>query len=374
LKKGREAVSDFETTAGGTRFSTSVGGALTGRGADTIIIDDALKADDALSDARRRSVNEWFDNTLRSRLNSQEKGAIIIVMQRLHADDLVAHVQQHESWDVLSFPAIAERDETYDFLTPYGRRRIHRSTGDILQPALLSPSALESQRRGMTEYNFVAQYQQDPQPPSGIIVKPEWLKYYEPGDLPKQFNQIFQSWDTANKDTELSNFSVCTTWGLKDRRLFLLDVYRHKLEFPDIKRAVRELAAFHRAQIVLIEDKASGSSLIQELRAEHFSLVQAAPALDGDKVMRLRAQTAKIEGGFVLFPRQAHWLDTYLRELISFPNSKYDDQVDSTVFALAWSLLNRPYRWTDQSFDNYAKLLNGLVMDRYFGLMTGRPW
>ena len=132
LKKGREAVSDFETTAGGTRFSTSVGGALTGRGADTIIIDDALKADDALSDARRRSVNEWFDNTLRSRLNSQEKGAIIIVMQRLHADDLVAHVQQHESWDVLSFPAIAERDETYDFLTPYGRRRIHRSTGDIL--------------------------------------------------------------------------------------------------------------------------------------------------------------------------------------------------------------------------------------------------
>ena len=126
LAKGREAVSDFETTAGGNRFSTSVGGVLTGRGADIIIIDDPLKADDALSEARRRSVNEWFDNTLRSRLNSQEKGAIIIVMQRLHADDLVAHVQQHESWDVLSFPAIAEQDETYDFLTPYGRRQIHR--------------------------------------------------------------------------------------------------------------------------------------------------------------------------------------------------------------------------------------------------------
>ena len=374
LKKGREAVSDFETTAGGTRFSTSVGGVLTGRGADIIIIDDPLKADEALSEARRRSVNQWFDNTVRSRLNSQKTGAIIIVMQRLHADDLVAHVQQHEPWDVLSFPAIAEQDETYDFVTPYGRRRIHRSIGNILQPALLSPSDLETQRRGMTEYNFAAQYQQDPQPPSGLIVKPEWLKYYEPGDLPKQFNQIFQSWDTANKDTELSNFSVCTTWGLKDRRLFLLDVFRHKLEFPDLKRFVRELAALHRAQIVLIEDKASGSSLIQELRAEQFSLVQAAPALDGDKVMRLRAQTAKIEGGFVLFPKQAHWLEAYLRELISFPNSKYDDQVDSTVFALAWSLLNRPYRWTDQSFDNYAKLLNGLVMDRYFGRMTGRPW
>ena len=123
--------------------------------------------------ADRIATNEWFDNTVRSRLNSQEKGAIIIVMQRLHADDLVAHVQQHELWDVLSFPAIAQQDESYDFLTPYGRRRIHRSTGEILQPALLSPIKLEFQRRGMTEYNFVAQYQQDPQPPSGIIVKRE---------------------------------------------------------------------------------------------------------------------------------------------------------------------------------------------------------
>jgi hypothetical protein len=126
LSKGREAVSDYETTEGGERLSTSVGGVLTGRGADIIIIDDPLKADDALSESRRRSVNEWYDNTVRSRLNSQDKGAIIIVMQRLHADDLVAHVQQHESWDVLSFPAIAEQDETYKVWTPYGRMRFHR--------------------------------------------------------------------------------------------------------------------------------------------------------------------------------------------------------------------------------------------------------
>jgi predicted phage terminase large subunit-like protein len=367
LAKGREAVSDFETTAGGSRFSTSVGGVLTGRGADIIIIDDPLKADDALSEPRRRAVNEWYDNTLRSRLNSQDRGVIILVMQRLHADDLVAHVQRHESWDVLSFPAIAEMDETWDFSTPYGRRRIHRKTGEILQPSLLSAAALESQRRGMSEYNFVAQYQQNPQPPSGVIVKREWLKFYDPSDLPEQFDQIFQSWDTANKDTELSNFSVCTTWGLKDRRLYLLNVYRHKLEFPELKRAVRSQATLHRAQIVLIEDKASGSSLIQELRAEGFSLVQAAPALDAEKIMRLRAQTAKIEGGFVLFPKEASWLDTYLGELISFPNSKYDDQVDSTIFALAWSTSKpRYFGWPDQNLDNHTKFLNSLIMDRYF--------
>jgi predicted phage terminase large subunit-like protein len=362
LSKGREAVSEYETTDGGLRLSTSVSGVLTGCGGDMIIIDDPLKADDALSDARRRSVNEWYDDTVRGRLNSQEKGAIIIVMQRLHADDLVAHVQQHESWDVLSFPAIAEQDETYDFITPYGRNRIHRKNGEVLHPALVSLTTLESQRRAMTEYNFTAQYQQNPQPPSGIIVKRDWLKFYGPNDKPERFDQIVQTWDTANKDTELANFSVCTTWGLKDRHMFLLDVYRHKVEFPELKRAVRELAALHRADIVLVEDKASGSSLIQELRAEHFSLVQEAPAIDGDKVMRLRAQTAKIEGGFVPFPKEAHWLDTYLAELVTFPNSKYDDQVDSTVFALAWTTLNPSWPgWTDEALEGLARFTQRLA-------------
>jgi predicted phage terminase large subunit-like protein len=368
LSKGRDAVSEFETTDGGYRLSTSIGGVLTGRGADIIIVDDPLKADDALSDLRRRSLNEWCDNTLRSRLNNQEKGAIIIVMQRLHADDLVAHVQEHESWDVLSLPAIAEQDETYDFLTPYGCKRIHRKKGEVLQPALVSRTTLESQRRAMTEYNFTAQYQQNPQPPSGIIVKPEWLKSYGPGDKPERFDQIAQSWDTANKDTELANFSVCTTWGLKGQHMFLLDVYRRKLDFPSLKRAVRELAARYHASIVLVEDKASGSSLIQELRAEHFSLVQAAPAIDGDKVMRLRAQTAKIEGGFVLVPKEAHWLDTYLTELVTYPNSKNDDQVDSTVFALAWSTLNPSWHgWTDKSLEGLARFTEALAFSRFFG-------
>jgi predicted phage terminase large subunit-like protein len=257
-------------------------------------------------------------------------------MQRLHADDLVAHVMKNGNWDVLSFPAIAEVNESYDFLTPYGRKKVLRKTGDVLQPELMSRAMLESQKQVMNDYNFTAQYQQNPQPLAGIVVKREWLKFYSPSERPDKFDQIIQSWDTANKDSELANFSVCTTWGLKDRKIYLLDVYRHKLEFPDLKRAVRELATLHNANVVLIEDKASGTSLIQELRSENFSIVQAAPALDGDKVMRLRAQTAKIEGGFVLFPKKEHWLDHYLRELVTFPNAPNDDQVDSTVYALAW--------------------------------------
>jgi predicted phage terminase large subunit-like protein len=337
LSLDRQAVAEFETTDGGYRLSTSVGGVVTGRGADIIIVDDPLKADDSHSDLRRGSVNEWYDNTLRSRLNNQETGAIVIVMQRLHADDLVAHVQEHEHWDVLSFPAFAEKDAAYNIESPYGHRIIRRKVGDVLHPTLVSATTLEKLRQSMTEYNFAAQYQQDPQPPAGLIVRREWLQFYTPVQKPERFEQIVQSWDTANKATELADYSACTTWGYGGQSMYLLNVFRKKMEFPELKHTVRELASLWKANVVLVEDKSSGTQLIQELRADGFSPVQAAPTSDGDKTMRLRAQTAKIAGGFARFPEKAPWLDAYLLELTTFPNSKNDDQVDSTVNALAWS-------------------------------------
>lgn len=359
ISKKRDTVGDFETTAGGFRYSTSVAGGFTGRGADVIVIDDPLKADEALSDTQRKGVNEWYDNTLRSRLNKQEEGAIIIIMQRLHADDLVAHVQENENWTVLSFSATAEEDETYEIRNPYNTTLFRRKEGDILQPSLTPAHVLETIRRGMTEYNFAAQYQQKPQPPSGNIVKRDWLKFYSPEELPDKFDVIIQSWDTAVKDTELANFSVCTTWGVKDRKAYLLHVFRRKLESPDLKRSVLSLAENHSANVVLVEDMSSGSSLIQQLRAENFSSVQAAPTLEGNKIMRLHAQTPTIEGGFVLFPKKADWLATYLSELLSFPSSKYNDQVDSTVYALAWIAQNPIWGGTiiERNWLNYYSTL-----------------
>jgi predicted phage terminase large subunit-like protein len=305
-----------------------------------------LKADEALSEARRNNVNDWFDNTLRSRLNRQAEGAIVIIMQRLHVDDLVAHVQETEDWRVLSFAAIAEQDKSYEIRTPYHTSLFHRREGDILQPALTPRPILEALRKAMTSYHFAAQYQQNPQPPEGNIVKREWLKFYTPEEKPDDFGTILQSWDTAVKDTEVANFSVCTTWGVKDGKAYLLDVFRRKLQFPDLKRFIQSLATLHDATVVLIEDKSSGSSLIQQLRAEGFSKVRAAPSLDGDKRMRLHGQTPLIEGGFVLFPKRADWLDTYLDELLSFPSVSFDDQVDSTVYALAWIGDNPQYAGT----------------------------
>jgi hypothetical protein len=238
ISQKKDAVAEFETTEGGFRYSTSVSGGFTGRGADIIVIDDPLKPDEALSDARRKGVNQWYNNTLRSRLNRQEKGAIIIVMQRLHVDDLVAHVQNTESWKLLSFSAIAEKDEVYEIQSPYHTFRFRRKEGEILQPSLTPAHVLQSIRSGMTEYNFAAQYQQNPQPPAGNIVLRDWLKFYMPEERPEKFDTILQSWDTAVTDTDLANFSVCTTWGIKGRKAYLIDVFRRKLLFPALKRAI----------------------------------------------------------------------------------------------------------------------------------------
>lgn len=250
--------------------------------------------------------------------------------------------------------------------SPYGWRNVLRNKGDVLQPSLVSLETLGG-LRAASGYNFAAQFQQNPEPEAGFIVQRPWVKTYTPEEKPKRFDIILQAWDTANKDTELANYSVCTTWGLTINKAYLLDVFREKLEFPDLKRAVRRLAKQHNARVVLVEDKASGTPLIQELRAERFMLVQPAPSLPGDKIMRLRSQTAKIEGGFVLFPKEAPWLAVYLHELLSFPNAKFDDQVDSTVFALAWITENPRWTgWTKESLEGLERFTNSLWWEAQF--------
>lgn len=369
ISPDRDSVSEFYTTKGGVRFSTSVGGVLTGRGADVIIIDDPLKTDEAISDKRRIDTNSWFDDTVRTRLNNQETGRIVLTMQRVHGDDLVAHVQKHERWDVVALPLVATEKQVFNLETPYGTRRIVRNEGSILQKSLTSPATVARIRATTTAYNFAAQYQQDPQPVAGNIVERAWLKPYSPSDKPERFEQIIQSWDTANKDSELSNFSVCTTWGLKKKHMYLLDVFRQRLNFPQLKSAVELLAKLHNATIVLIEDKASGQSLIQQLRADRFTRVREAPKMDGDKIIRLRSQTAKMSGGFVHVPSEAPWLDDYISELISFPNSKYDDQVDSTVYALQWTIQNHStYGWNDENLKNFENMVSSMMFHRRLGI------
>jgi predicted phage terminase large subunit-like protein len=335
LAAHRQAVQEFVTTRGGFRLATSNGGVLTGRGADIILIDDPSKPDEALSDTQRKTTNDWYDHTLYSRQNDKRRSAIVIIMQRLHEDDLVGHVLAQEPWEVVRFPAIAEADEAHQIETIWGQRCFRRRQGEALHPNREPLATVDHIRRTIGEYNFAAQYQQSPAPLGGGLVKMEWFKRYTAKDLPERFDRIVQSWDTANKATELSDFSVCTTWGIKGKDLYLLGVFRRRLEYPALKRAVREQQTLFDANVVLIEDKASGTQLIQELIAEGcYSVTRYQP--DCEKIMRLHAQTAMIENGFVHIPETASWLAEYLHEISVFPKGKHDDQVDSTAQFLDW--------------------------------------
>jgi predicted phage terminase large subunit-like protein len=341
LSPEKQSVSEFMTTSQGFRMATSIGGVLTGRGADYLILDDPLKPDDALSEIRRSAVNQWYDNTLVSRLNNKKSGLIIVLMQRLHEDDLVGHVLDQYDWKVLSFPAIAEEDEVHVIEDAFGLRRFIRKTGEALQPERESLETLKIIRQSIGEYNFASQYQQNPTPLEGTIVKTNWLRYFDVNSRPSNFSCIFQSWDTANKAGQLNDYSVGTTWGAYNDHYYLLDVFRRRLNYPELKRAVIEQARLFKANSILIEDKASGTQLIQELAKEFLFGVKPYEAPPGvDKILRLHAQTALFESGRVLLPVTAPWLEEYVRELTSFPGGKYDDQVDSTTQALDYMKKN----------------------------------
>ena len=166
-------------------------------------------------------------------------------------------------------------------------------------------------------------------------MKAAWFKTYTPAELPSAFELIFQSWDTANKPGELSDFSVCTTWGILDKHAYLLDVYRKRLSYPELKSAVKEQATRHNPRTILIEDKASGTQLIQEFVAEGVHAVQGYPPIM-HKIMRMNTVTSMIENGFLHVPDKAPWLAEFLHELTTFPKVKYSDQADSTSQPLDW--------------------------------------
>jgi predicted phage terminase large subunit-like protein len=298
-------------------------------------------------------------------------------MQRLHEDDLVGHVLEREGWEVLSFPAIAEQDEEHLIETLHGRKRFARRAGEALHPEREPLSVLDNIRRTIGEYNFASQYQQAPAPLEGGLVKTAWFKTYAEIELPERFDQVVQSCDTANKLSELADYSVCTTWGIKQKRIYLLHVVRKRLNYPDLKRAVREQAGTHRATVVLIEDKASGTQLVQELVHDGLRMVKAVKP-EGDKVMRFNAQTATIENGFVYLPREAPWLADYLHEMATFPSSKYDDQADSTSQALAWINgrgSSSAAAWIDHARGElaYARHLEGLSVQAIAATVEATP-
>jgi len=332
----KDTGTELVTSAGGSRYATSVGGTLTGRGADLIIVDDPLKAEEAMSESARRRVIDWFGGTLVSRLNDKERGPIIVIMQRLHEDDLAGHLLEHGNWQHLDLPAIAIEDGTI-LIGP--DKPFVRRVGDVLHPERESHAALDRIKAEIGSLRFSAQYQQRPVPVAGNLIKRDWFRFYNEAPEPGPGDRIVQSWDIATMIGETNDYSVCTTWRMVKSDYYLLDVFRGRLSYPDLRRKVVALCARYNADTIVIEDAGPGMQLLQDL---HHDLPAGMPRPigakpDGSKMDRMLAQSAKIEAGHVHLPKQADWLASFLLELLAFPHGRQDDQVDSVSQLLNWA-------------------------------------
>ncbi|PZP38462.1 MAG: terminase [Pseudomonas fluorescens] len=335
LNPNKRTEEEFETLAGGCRFATSALGTLTGRGGDFIILDDIIKPLDALSPTMRQKINEWVEHTLLSRLNDKINGVIIVIMQRVHHDDFVAHLMDKGGWELVSLPAIAVEDEAF---TLSDGKTVGRQAGEALHPAREPLELLRQLEKDMTPFVFSTQYQQMPIQPGGNIIRTEWFGRYD--HLPPlQDCTIYQSWDTAFKDGAANDYSACITWLHHEGHYYILDVYRAKLGYPQLKEAV--LAQRKKwtgycplPPSVLMEDAAAGISLIQDLKRQSVP-VKAVP-VKGSKEQRAYECSLLIHGGHIHLPVEATWLKELLIETEAFPNGRHDDQVDALSLFLNW--------------------------------------
>lgn len=334
IARDKDTSVEFRTVGGGGRYSTSVGGPITGRGGDVLIIDDPLKADEANSETRRKAVNTWFRETLSSRLNDPKTGAIVVVMQRLHDDDLAGHLIEQGDWVHLNLPAIAEDDERIQI----GPHAYHvRREGSLLHAERMGFEELERQKVAMGSTAFSAQYQQRPAPPDGAIIKRAWLKRYKQPPERQPGDRVVQSWDTGVKAGDANDYSVCATFLRRGHDHYLLDILRGRYEFPELfAKVARHRQTWH-AHIVLVEDAVAGASVVQALKADR-RFPNALPIKpEGDKLMRLTGQSHKFEAGHVFLPEAAPWLAEFEAELLGFPKGRYDDQVDAVSQYLRWA-------------------------------------
>lgn len=319
----------FQTTERGHRIATSVGGTAIGEGGNFLISDDPINPKMAMSEVERESTNEWMDQSWSTRKNDPETSVEIIVMQRLHTNDPTGHILAEESdWEHLVLPQVAEKKQTIVF--PRSGRIHFRKEGELLHPERISEATVEGYKKRLGSYGFAAQQQQRPSPLGGGIVKLLWFERYKTAPL-KENCFIRLSFDTANKDKEQNDPSVCGIWLTNQNGHHLVDVWKERVLYPDLKRTAIALIHKWNPNEVLIEDKASGQQLIQDLKREmaHFAIIPMEPG-GIDKITRMSNESPLIEAGGVWLPEQAPWLFDYEQEIIHFPNAPNDDQVDMT--------------------------------------------
>lgn len=320
----------LRTTRQGFRLATSVGASLIGEGGDVLIVDDPLNPRQAESAAYRAACADWFQQGFLTRLDDKGTGAVVLVMQRLHGEDLTGFLLSHQPgvWEHLKLPAIAEADTWVRFR---GFEFLH-GAGEALHPAREPIAVLERLRRELGAYVFSAQYQQEPMPREGGMLKAAWFPRFRAA--PAEMERIVQSWDTAAKTGGQNDYSACVTLGVFQGRYYVIDVWQGRVEYPELKRMVASQALRFKPAAILVEDKASGQSLLQDLRAGGLPLIGICPR--GGKEARLFSVAGLCESGRVWLPEEAPWLAAFESELFAFPSAAHDDQVDALTQALIW--------------------------------------
>jgi len=333
MRLARDTDREIVTTERGKRIATSIDGTLTGLGGNLIIIDDSVKPGDAMSEAVRARVIEWYRSTLLSRADDKKDARIVLVMQRVHQDDLAGYLMEQGGFDVLNLPAIAQREEMFYL----GYDTYTRQKGELLHPEHEPAHVLAELKREMGPIAFSAQYQQSPVPPGGTIIKRKWLSPYDDVHVQRD-DRILISWDIALSEAETGDYSACVVLLKRNEVYYVLEVLRGKFPFEVLKRKVMEVKQRYGSSTLLIEDSPISRGLIQSLTEKSINVTTYRP--DTDKRARVIAQTDLFAGGSIRFPRHAAWLEEFIAELLAFPG-RHDDQVDALTQGLAWSRIRR---------------------------------
>ena len=359
LRDDQNAKQKFETDRTGFRLATSTGGLGTGERADLICVDDPLKVSESESERARENVLTWWTEEMSSRGSDPKTARFLTIMQRTHDLDIAGWAIE-AGYDTLVLPAehnpqISLSTRSHLFRDQW-REQYERD--GLLWPEQFPRSTLDELKQTLGSYGYAAQFQQSPVPREGGAIKAAWWKRYD--RPPDEFDAIVLSWDTAVKAAEINDPWCCTVWGVLAKDFYLLHCYCDRHEYPEGKRLFYNLATRWQPTTVLVEDKGSGQSLIQEARRDRafpWAIIPIKPI--GDKEMRLNVVTPIIEAGRVFLPERSDWVADYELELARFPRGVHDDRVDSTSQFLSWA---------NGRFGRRPRISGNVIGDRFEGM------
>lgn len=348
--------SKFVNSVKGHRHATSVGAGTTGFGGNCLVIDDAHNAMEAESELKRQTVLDWYDRAFTNRLSDFEHGAIVIIMQRLHCDDLVGHILEKDAgeWTLLKLPMEYEPTERLA-PTRIGWSDPRQERGDLLWPKKIPKKAVDLLRKDLGPFGYAGQLQQNPVPAGGGIIKRDWWKDwdsktaiengYKPGVYPQMEYKIAVL-DSAYTEKKENDPSAITIWGVfrnkyDQPRIFLMYAWQDRLEMPALVKETGKICERFKIDKLLIEGKASGLSVSQELRALYsvgrtWGIEVINPDKHGDKVARMHSVTPLFSEGLVYAPMEMSWADMVIEEVTRFPKAKHDDLSDTTSMGLRY--------------------------------------